>query len=70
MARPLVNADFDARERFILAKLEVYFDGLAHTPLTVNRDDYLVDFTLLEETGAESENPVGAISANELTFTL
>lgn len=70
MARPLTNADFDARERFILAKLEVYFDGLASAPLVVNRDDFLIDFTMLEETGAESENPVGAISANELTFTL
>lgn len=70
MARPLTNSDFDAHERFIIAKLEIYFDGIDSTPLTVNRDKYLIDFTLLEETGAEAENPIGAISANELTFTM
>lgn len=70
MARPLTNADFDAIERSILAKLEIYFDGLDEAPLVINKDDYLMDFTLLEEAGAEAENPVGAISANELTFTV
>lgn len=70
MARPLANADFDAQERFIIAKLEIYFDGIDSAPLTVNRDEYLIDFTVLEETGAEAENPVGAISANEFTFTM
>ncbi len=70
MARPLTNSDFDAHERFIIAKLEIYFDGIDSAPLTVSRDKYLIDFTLLEETGAEAENPIGAISANELTFTM
>ncbi len=70
MARPLTNSDFDAHERFIIAKLEIYFDGIDSAPLTVNRDEYLIDFTILEETGAEAENPVGVISANELTFTM
>lgn len=68
--RDATDEDFNAHSRCILLKLDIFFDGLQNEPLTVTRSDYLIDAELLEEAGAEDNNPLGAISANELSFSL
>lgn len=68
--RDATDEDFNAHSRCILLKLDIFFDGLQNEPLTVTRSDYLIDAELLEEAGAEGSNPLGAISANELSFSL
>lgn len=68
--RDATDEDFNAHSRCILLKLDIFFDGLQNEPLTVTRSDYLIDAELLEEAGAEDSNPLGAISANELSFSL
>jgi len=64
--RAATDADFNADSRALSVKLEIYFDG----PLTVSKDDYLIDASWLEEGSAESTNPFGAVSSNELSFRL
>lgn len=61
---------YDEPSRKIDGKLEIYFNGFEEEPLTVTRDDFLIDYEVLEEAGADDKNPLGAISANELTITL
>lgn len=56
--------------RQILGKLDIYFDGYEEDPITVSMTDYLIDYQVVEEASAEEKNPLGAVSANELTFTL
>ena len=68
--RDATDEDFNAHSRCILLKLDIFFDGLQKDPLTVTREDYLIDAELLEEASAEDNNPLGAISANELAFSL
>ena len=70
IVRDATDEDFNAHSRCILLKLDIFFDGLQNEPLTVTRNDYLIDAELLEEAGAEDSNPLGAISANELAFSL
>lgn len=70
IVRDATDEDFNAHSRCILLKLDIFFDGLQNEPLTVTRSDYLIDAELLEEAGAEDSNPLGAISANELSFSL
>lgn len=61
---------FDRDSRAITAKIEIFFDGLHEDPLVVLPSNYLVDFELIEEAGAESNNPLGSVSLNEFSFTL
>lgn len=68
--RDATEADYNAASRSIEMKLEIYFDGLESEPCTITRDNYLIDADLLEETGADSENPFGTVSSNELSFSL
>lgn len=68
--RDATDEDFNAHSRCILLKLDIFFDGLQNDPLTVTREDYLIDADILDEAGAEDNNPLGAISANELSFSL
>lgn len=63
----MTHADFNAISRQLFMKLDIYFDA---TPLTVTRDNFLVDLGILEDTGVAVANPLGAISANELAFKL
>lgn len=65
-----VNAYYDKLTRHILGKLEIFFDGYENEPVTVDMSNYLIDYQVVEEVSAEDKNPLGAISANELTFTL
>lgn len=70
VVRDATDADFNAQSRCILFRLDIYFDGMQSEPLTVTRSNYLIDAELLEEAGAEDSNPLGAVSANELSFSL
>ena len=65
--RAAVDADFNAASRQIEGKVDIYFEA---TPVTIMHDDYLIDFSVLEEICAESNTPLGKISANELEVTL
>jgi hypothetical protein len=62
------DADFNADSRELSVKLEIYFNET--TPLVVSKDDFLIDANWLEEGSAESSNPFGAVSSNELSFRL
>lgn len=68
--RAATDADFNAPSRYLALKLEIYFNGLEEAPLTITKDDFLIDAGWLEEGAAESSNPFGSISSNELTFRL
>ena len=65
-----VSPYYDKQTRHILGKLEVFFDGYENEPITIDMSNYLIDYQVVEEASAEDKNPFGAISANELTFTL
>ena len=68
--REATHADFNAASRQISVKLEIYFDGITNTPLTVDNSNYLVGADWLEECSAESKEIIGSPSSNELTFRL
>ena len=70
ISRESIEDDYNEHSRYIVMKLEVYFDGLNSDPLEVTKDTYLIDAELLEETGADSKNPFGSVSSNELSFSL
>lgn len=57
-----------SRTRYIKSKLLIYYDGKTATPYT--NDDFILDCKILEEASADSDNPIGAVSANELSITL
>lgn len=59
-----INADV----RNIKPRVLVYFDGDSQPPAEFN-EDTVVDIHLLEETRAESDNPLGLVSANEITIS-
>lgn len=61
---------FNQASRYFDARLEIYFDGYEEEPFVVTKEDFLISATVLEEAGAEALNPLGAVSANELSFTL
>jgi antitoxin component of MazEF toxin-antitoxin module len=61
--RTAVNAD----ERSHVARVLVYFDG-DNNPPVVFEDEGITKISLLEEAHAESGNPLGAVSSNELTL--
>ncbi len=48
-------------------RLDIYLD---ETPLEVTKQNYLIDSSWLEEGSADSSNPFGAVSSNELSFRL
>ena len=70
ITRDAVDQDFNTPSRQIVMRLDIFFDGLQSDPLIITKDNYLIDATLLEEIGAEDSNPLGTISANELSFSL
>ena len=67
---PSASSYYDKSTRHILGKLEIFFDGYENEPITIDMSNYLIDYQIVEEASAEDKNPLGAISANELTFTL
>lgn len=68
--RLATDADFNKTSRYLSLKLEVFFDGVDSAPLVITNNNYLVDADWLEEGSAESTNPFGAVSSNELSFRL
>lgn len=59
----------NAPERYILPKIEIYFDGIQSPPVLFTYP--MVDeITLLEELKFDNSSPLGAVSANELTLSL
>lgn len=67
---PMASSYYDKSTRHILGKIEIFFDGYENEPITIDMSNYLIDYQIVEEASAEDKNPLGAISANELTFTL
>lgn len=65
-----VNSYYNKSTRHILGKVDFFFDGFENEPFTADMSSCLVDFELVEEASAESKNPLGSTSANELTVTL
>lgn len=59
-----INADV----RNIKPRVLVYFDGDSQPPAEFD-EDTVVDIHLLEEVHAESDNPLGLVSANEVTIS-
>lgn len=59
----------DADKRKIVPKVEVFFDGDTQPPTVFEGDD-IVSIRLLEESKADSGNPLGLVSANEVTISL
>lgn len=62
------DLDYNADSRALLSQVEIYFDE--DTPTTITKDDYLIDWDILEEVGSDSNNPIGDSSANELSLSL
>lgn len=62
-------AVFDAINREVEWKIDIYFDGVDRAPLTVDRKNSLITAELLEEISS-GDVPWGNVSANELSFTL
>ena len=67
---PGASSYYDKSTRHILGKIDIFFDGYENEPTTIDMSNYLIDYQIVEEASAEDKNPLGAISANELTFTL
>lgn len=61
---------FNLPYRQIKAYVKVYFDGPGNMPTIISIDNYLATLNLLEEMCADSNNPLGAISSNELDIGL
>jgi len=70
ITRDATEADYNAPSRSIQLKFDVYFNGLSAAPLEITRDNYLIDGDILEEACADSSNPFGEVSANEISFSL
>lgn len=70
ITRDATEADYNAPSRSIQLKFDVYFNGLSAAPLEITRENYLIDSDILEEACADSSNPFGEVSANEISFSL
>ena len=60
-----VNAD----TRRWLPRIEIYFDGPGVDPVVFDGDD-VASISLLEESSADGENPLGLVSSNEIKINL
>ena len=65
-----VDSDYNALSRYIIGKVDFYFDGDDAEPVTVSHSDGLIDFALLEEANADSDSLFGNVTANEVTVTI
>lgn len=64
------DLDFNKPDRSILMKIEIFLNGITQPPLIVTRDNYLLEAEILEEAGANANQPLGVVSSNTLTFSL
>ena len=58
-----------ANQREFKYSVNIYFDGNTNPPINFT-EDIVTSIDLLEETFAESQTPLGAVSSNELTIYL
>lgn len=70
MSRRSTDEDYNKDGNEIHMKIEIYFNGIDRAPLEVTQENYLIDAEILEESGADTEWPLGEVSANELSFTM
>lgn len=63
------DEQYNAHSRTILIKIDIFLDGEEETPVSVTRDNYLTDFTLLEE-ATSGDTPFDNVSSNEVSFSL
>ncbi|OPX88126.1 MAG: hypothetical protein A4E53_02143 [Pelotomaculum sp. PtaB.Bin104] len=66
---PQFTAAINADTRYIKPRVEFYFDGDGNPPVVFDEDE-ITSINLLEESRAESGNPIGLVSANEVTISL
>lgn len=64
------DSDYNALSREVSCKIDMYIFGTQQPPLTITKDNYLVDFDLLDEGSADGTGPFGSVTSNELSFTL
>lgn len=70
LLRQANDTDFNKPDRQVLMKIEIFLNGNAQPPLIVTRDNYLIEAEILEEAGANANQPLGVVSSNTLTFSL
>lgn len=59
---------YNAPSRSIELKLDLYLYGKLRPPVTLSKDNYLIDVNLLEETNSEDKTPFGNVTANEISI--
>lgn len=64
------DAEYNARTRSTEFKIELYLYGSLREPLIIDRDNFLVDCSILEETNSEDKSPFGNVTANEASIRL
>lgn len=64
------DAEYNARTRSTEFKVELYLYGDLREPLIIDRDNFLIDCGLLEETNSEDSSPFGNVTANEVSIRL
>lgn len=64
------DAEYNARTRSTEFKIEMYLFGDLREPLIIDRNNFLIDCSLLEETNSEDKSPFGNVTANEITIRL
>ncbi len=64
------DAEYNARTRNTEFKVELYLYGDLREPLIIDRDNFLIDCSLLEETNSEEKSPFGSVTANEISIRL
>jgi hypothetical protein len=68
--RKATDADYNAHSRAVIGKVALYLNGNAAEPVIITRDDYLIDFSMMEEANADDGAPFGNVTSNEINFTL
>lgn len=64
----ITSANFEKLSRMTKVKADIYFDA---QPLSVTRDNYMIDISILEEASAvAASKPLGEPSVNEMVLTL
>ena len=64
------DAEYNATTRSTEFQVELYLYGDLREPLIINRDNYLIDCNILEETNSEEKSPFGSVTANEVSLRL
>lgn len=64
------ESEYNSKDRIIQWKADIYFDGKGGDPLTITKDNYLIDADLLEETSSDGDTPFGSVTANEIDLTI